>query len=98
MRGAAALFFLQSLNLTEHINLIHNKNTGKIPDFSCVNIRKESVMERYNKLANHLRRRCPQLELRVDEPLSRHTSFHIGGPVRLKIGRASCRERVLRLV
>ena len=40
-------------------------------------------MERYNKLANHLRRRCPQLELRVDEPLSRHTSFHIGGPVRL---------------
>ena len=50
----------------------------------------------------------------IDEPMSKHTSFRIGGPVkflveptntdqliktlevckRLKIGRASCRERV----
>ncbi len=26
---------------------------------------------------------CPQLELRENEPMSRHTSFHIGGAVRL---------------
>ena len=33
-------------------------------------------MERLEKL---LRERCPELELRRDEPMSRHTSFRIGG-------------------
>lgn len=37
-------------------------------------------MERLEKL---LRERCPELELRKDEPMSRHTSFRIGGPVPL---------------
>lgn len=37
-------------------------------------------MERLEKL---LRERCPELELRRDEPMSRHTSFRIGGPVPL---------------
>lgn len=37
-------------------------------------------MERLEKL---LRERCPELELRRDEPMSKHTSFHIGGPVPL---------------
>lgn len=37
-------------------------------------------MERLEKL---LRERCPDLELRVNEPMSRHTSFRIGGPVLL---------------
>lgn len=37
-------------------------------------------MERLEKL---LRERCPDLELRVNEPMSRHTSFRIGGPAAL---------------
>ena len=32
-------------------------------------------MERLEKL---LRERCPELELRRDEPMSKHTSFRIG--------------------
>ena len=36
-------------------------------------------MERLEKL---LRERCPLLELRVDEPMSKHTTFRIGGPAR----------------
>lgn len=37
-------------------------------------------MERLKKL---LRERCPDLELREAEPLSRHTTFRIGGPAAL---------------
>lgn len=37
-------------------------------------------MERLEKL---LRERCPELELRRDEPMSKHTSFRIGGPAAL---------------
>lgn len=37
-------------------------------------------MEQLEKL---LRERCPDLELRRDEPMSKHTSFRIGGPVAL---------------
>ena len=35
------------------------------------------------RLTTQLRQRCPGLELRLREPMSRHTSFHIGGPARL---------------
>lgn len=37
-------------------------------------------MERLEKL---LRERCPELELRRDEPMWKHTSFRIGGPAAL---------------
>ncbi len=37
-------------------------------------------MERLEKL---LRERCPEMELRVNEPMSKHTTFHIGGPAAL---------------
>ena len=37
-------------------------------------------MERLEKL---LRERCPALELRTDEPMSKHTTFRIGGPAAL---------------
>ena len=40
-------------------------------------------MERFVHLREKLSRRCPSLELRVREPMSRHTSFHIGGPAAL---------------
>ena len=40
-------------------------------------------MDRYTTLAGALRERCPELELREQEPMSRHTSFRIGGPARL---------------
>lgn len=40
-------------------------------------------MERLDELKKRLLSRCPSLELRPDEPLSRHTSFRIGGPARL---------------
>ena len=37
-------------------------------------------MERLEKL---LRERCPDLELRVNEPMAKHTTFRIGGPAAL---------------
>ena len=40
-------------------------------------------MERYGEIKARLEACCPGLELRVEEPMSRHTSFRIGGPVPL---------------
>lgn len=40
-------------------------------------------MERFKQLAAALRQSCPALELREHEPMARHTTFRIGGPVRL---------------
>lgn len=40
-------------------------------------------MDRFEVLRRELSRRCPGLELRSGEPMSRHTSFHIGGPAAL---------------
>lgn len=34
-------------------------------------------------LERELRKACPELELRKDEPMSHHTSFRVGGPVTL---------------
>ncbi|MCD8142161.1 MAG: UDP-N-acetylmuramate dehydrogenase [Clostridiales bacterium] len=38
-------------------------------------------MNRFDQLENALRLACPGLEVRRNEPMSRHTSFRIGGPV-----------------
>ena len=40
-------------------------------------------MDRYTQLETQLRHSCPNLTLVQEEPMSRHTSFQIGGPVRL---------------
>jgi len=40
-------------------------------------------MERLEELKKRLTERCPELELRTDEPMSKHTTFRIGGPARL---------------
>lgn len=40
-------------------------------------------MDQFDALIGALRQICPALELREEEPLSRHTSFRVGGPVRL---------------
>ncbi len=40
-------------------------------------------MTNWNALYNRLRLAVPSLELRRDEPMSRHTSFKVGGPVPL---------------
>ena len=40
-------------------------------------------MDRFEALRQALVRRCPQLEVRTGEPMSRHTSFHVGGPAAL---------------
>jgi len=40
-------------------------------------------MDRFKLLRDMLSHRCPSLELRVKEPMSRHTSFRIGGPAAL---------------
>ena len=40
-------------------------------------------MERFEQLAAALRQSCPALELREHEPMARHNTFRIGGPVRL---------------
>ena len=37
----------------------------------------------FEQLHNALSAACPELELRVDEPMSRHTSFRVGGPAAL---------------
>lgn len=40
-------------------------------------------MKDLKDLISRLRERCPELELRENEPMSRHTSFKVGGPVPL---------------
>lgn len=40
-------------------------------------------MDRFELLKGELAHRCPGLELRVGEPMARHTSFRIGGPAAL---------------
>ncbi len=40
-------------------------------------------MDRFDVLRQELTRRCPSLELRAREPLSKHTTFRIGGPAAL---------------
>ena len=40
-------------------------------------------MEQLERLAQTLRTRLPELELRENEPMSRHATFRIGGPARL---------------
>ena len=40
-------------------------------------------MTNWNALYDRLRAKVPSLELRRDEPMSRHTSFKVGGPVPL---------------
>ena len=40
-------------------------------------------MERFEQLAALLASRCPALELRADEPMSKYTTFRIGGPAAL---------------
>lgn len=40
-------------------------------------------MDNFSLLKQKLKEACPQIELREQEPLSRHTSFRIGGPVSL---------------
>lgn len=40
-------------------------------------------MERLEELKKRLTEGCPGLELRVNEPMSRHTTFRIGGPAAL---------------
>ena len=40
-------------------------------------------MDRVSQLEQSLRARMPALDLRAEEPMSRHTAFRIGGPARL---------------
>ena len=40
-------------------------------------------MNQFETLQAELSRRCPTLELRAQEPMSKHTSFRIGGPAAL---------------
>lgn len=40
-------------------------------------------MDRFEYLRKELADQCPGLELRAEEPMSRHTSFRIGGPAAL---------------
>jgi UDP-N-acetylmuramate dehydrogenase len=49
----------------------------------------------FELLKEQLNTLCPQLDVRVDEPLERHTSFHIGGPAALMALPATREEAVL---
>ena len=51
-------------------------------------------MEHVDLLKEQLNSRCPSLELRVREPMNRHTSFRIGGPAALMALPVSRKEAV----
>lgn len=51
-------------------------------------------MDRFELLRTELVCHCPTLELRTGEPMSRHTSFHIGGPAALMALPTSEKEAV----
>lgn len=40
-------------------------------------------MDSFSTLSNNIKKRCPELRLREGECMARHTTFRIGGPVRL---------------
>lgn len=40
-------------------------------------------MERFQQLYTHLKQVCPQMDLRLSEPMASHTTFRIGGPATL---------------
>ena len=48
----------------------------------------------FRTLKEQLNTRCPQLELREQEPMARHTSFHVGGPAALMALPATREEAV----
>ncbi len=50
-----------------------------------------------SSLYEQLTRACPGLDLRRDEPMSRHTSFHIGGPAAL-MALPACEEEAVTAV
>lgn len=54
-------------------------------------------MDRLDQLYNHLSKQCPGLELLRNEPMARHTTFRIGGPVRL-MARPATEEQVVESV
>ena len=54
-------------------------------------------MDCYESIIEQLRRECPELRMREQEPMWRHTSFQIGGPVRLMAAPANERELQLAL-
>ena len=49
----------------------------------------------FDLLKEQLNTLCPELDVRVSEPLERHTSFHIGGPAALMALPATQEEAVL---
>ena len=49
-------------------------------------------MEEFTALIQRLAQRCPDLELRRDEPMAGHTAFRIGGPAALMALPRSARE------
>lgn len=54
-------------------------------------------MKLLSSLYEQLSGTCPGLELRQDEPMSRHTSFHIGGPAAL-MALPACEEEAIAAV
>jgi len=51
----------------------------------------------FEQLVSDLRRKLPSLEMLLDEPMSRHTSFKIGGPVSVMAFPASVEELIAAL-
>lgn len=54
-------------------------------------------MDRFDQLYNNLSKCCPGLELLKNEPMARHTTFRIGGPVPL-MARPATEEQVVESV
>ncbi len=54
-------------------------------------------MDRFDQLYNNLSKCCPSLELLKNEPMARHTTFRIGGPVPL-MARPATEEQVVESV
>lgn len=52
-------------------------------------------MERFEALKQQLNKVCPQMDMRAQEPMNRHTSFRIGGPATLMALPATREEAVL---
>lgn len=51
-------------------------------------------MDQFDQLYDQLKKCCPNMELLKDEPMARHTTFRIGGPVPL-MARPTTEEQVL---
>jgi len=73
---------LQSGHTVNLTDVQYNLKNSTIMIYTTM-IGRGSILNKWDKLEQILKKKCPELELRRNEHMSNHTSFHLGGSVAL---------------